>query len=114
MSDIWHDVISAEAFPAEGKFATTLNNWHILVTKIDGEFFAMNDRCPHQASLLSTGRLRRGAIMCPLHGARFEAKSGRCIGGSYKDVRTFPVREWQGTVQIQVPDHAPTIDELPM
>jgi nitrite reductase/ring-hydroxylating ferredoxin subunit len=52
--------------------------------------------------------------MCPLHGARFEMASGRCIGGAYKDLRTFPVRIEGGQIEVCIPDEAPGMDELPV
>ena len=52
--------------------------------------------------------------MCPLHGARFELASGRCMGGAYKDLRTFPVRVVDGQVEVAVPDAKPGMEELPI
>jgi nitrite reductase/ring-hydroxylating ferredoxin subunit len=52
--------------------------------------------------------------MCPLHGARFELETGRCIGGAYKDLRSFPLRVSDGMIEVCIPDTAPTIEELPV
>ncbi|WP_298287764.1 Rieske (2Fe-2S) protein [Novosphingobium sp.] len=114
MSDTWHTLVSEADFPAEGKLATKIGGWHVLLAKTDEGLFALNDRCTHQAALLSPGRVRRGAVMCPLHGARFELTSGKCIGGAYKDLRTFPVRIEDGMIAVSVPDAAPGMDELPI
>ncbi len=114
MTDTWHPLISEAEFPAEGKLAAKIGGWHVLVAKTDEGLFAVNDRCTHQASLVSTGRIRRGAVMCPLHGARFEMATGRCIGGSYKDLRTFAVRVEGGQLEVCVPDAQPTMEELPV
>ena len=61
MTDSWHTLISESEFPAEGKIATKIGGWHVLVAKTDEGLFAVNDRCTHQAALISTGRIRRGA-----------------------------------------------------
>jgi nitrite reductase/ring-hydroxylating ferredoxin subunit len=114
LSETWHAVIAETEFPAEGKVATKIAGWHVLVARTDEGLFAVNDRCTHQAALISTGRIRRGAVMCPLHGARFEMASGRCIGGAYKDLRTFPVRVEGGQIEVCVPDEAPGMDETPV
>ncbi len=114
MSETWHSLIAETEFPAEGKIATKIARWHVLVAKTEDGLFAVNDRCTHQAALISTGRIRRGAVMCPLHGARFEMASGRCIGGAYKDLRTFPVRVEGGQIEVCIPDEAPGMDELPV
>ncbi|MBS7668164.1 Rieske (2Fe-2S) protein [Croceicoccus gelatinilyticus] len=114
MSETWHPLIAESDFPEEGKLATKVAGWYVLAAKTDDGFHAVNDRCTHQAALLSGGRIRRGAVMCPLHGARFELETGRCIGGAYKDLRTFPIRVEGGQVEVCVPDEAPTMEELPV
>ena len=114
MSESWHTLIPESEFPAEGKLSARIGGWHVLVGKSDDGFHAVNDRCTHQAALLSTGRIRRGAVMCPLHGARFEMETGRCLGGAYRDLRTFALRIENGVIEVCVPDAAPGMDELPV
>lgn len=114
MSETWHSLIAEAEFPAEGKVATKISGWHVLVAMTEDGLFAVNDRCTHQAALISTGRIRRGAVMCPLHGARFEMATGRCIGGAYKDLRTFPVRIESGQIEVCIPDEAPGMNETPV
>jgi anthranilate 1,2-dioxygenase ferredoxin component len=114
VSEAWHPLIAESAFPEDGKLAAKLGGWYVLVARTEDGFTALNDRCTHQASLLSGGRIRRGAVMCPLHGARFEVASGKCIGGAYRDLRVFPLRIEEGMIQVAVPDTPPGIDELPV
>lgn len=114
MSYTWHAVVAEHDFPEDGRLAAQLDGWRVLVVRTDEGFSAVNDRCTHQASLLSTGKVRRGAIMCPLHGARFEVATGRCIGGAYADLRRFPVRVENGTIEVAVPDVPPGPDERPV
>lgn len=114
MSGSWHKLVAEGEFPEEGKLATKVNGWYVLVAKTDDGLFAVNDRCTHQAAILSSGRIRRGAVMCALHGARFEINTGRCIGSAYKDLRTFPLRVEQGMIEVYVPDEQPGMDELPI
>ncbi|RVQ66567.1 Rieske (2Fe-2S) protein [Croceicoccus ponticola] len=114
MSDSWHPFCAESEFPESGKAAAQVAGWYVLLAKTDDGLHAVNDRCTHQAALLSDGRVRRGAIMCPLHGARFEMATGRCIGGAYKDLRTFPVRVTDGMIEVCVPDEAPSMEELPV
>lgn len=114
MSETWHTLLAESEFPAEGKLATKVAGWYVLVAKTDDGFHAVNDRCTHQAALLSGGRIRRGAVMCPLHGARFEMATGRCIGSAYRDLRTFPLRVTDGVIEVSLPDTPPTMEELPV
>lgn len=115
MATTWHDLLPEAEFPAEGKLAARLGGWHVLVLRVDdGSFRAVNDRCTHQAALLSAGRVRRGAVMCPLHGARFDVLTGKCLGAAYADLRTFPVRVEAGRIAVEVPDAPPGLGELPV
>lgn len=114
MDMTWYALIAESEFPAEGKLAAKVAGWHVLVGRTDNGFHAVNDRCTHQAALLSAGRIRRGAVMCPLHGARFELASGKCIGASYADLRLFPLRVEGGMIEVCVPDSPPGIADLPV
>lgn len=114
MSESWHPLVAEGEFPAGSKLAARVNGWYILAAKTDDGLVAVNDRCTHQASLLSGGRIRRGAVMCPLHGARFDLATGKCLGAAYRDLRTFALRVSDGVIEVCVPDTPPGIDELPL
>jgi anthranilate 1,2-dioxygenase ferredoxin component len=114
MSESWHELIAEKDFPEEGKIASKVGGWYVLVALTDDGLFAVNDRCTHQAALISNGRIRRGMIMCPLHGARFEVATGACVGGAYRDLRTFELRITNGMVEVCVPDTPPGMEDLPV
>jgi len=105
----------ASATVAEGSsFASVIGGWPVLLARVDGRVCAVIDRCSHAASPLSEGRLRRGQIMCPLHGARFDLATGRCVGGPYEPLKTFAVREADGRITIDVPAAPPAAEHLPV
>jgi anthranilate 1,2-dioxygenase ferredoxin component len=114
MSAVFQAAIAEAAFPEEGKFTIQIAGWHVLIAKVEDAFHAVNDRCPHAASMLSTGRIRRGAVMCPLHGARFDLVTGTCIGGAYSALRTFPLRITEGMIEVAVPSSVPGMADLPV
>ena len=113
-TEAYRQAIAVAEFPGSGLASIALAGWKVLITRQGEEFHALNDRCPHAASPLSTGRLRRGIIMCPLHGARFDVASGKCIGGEYRAVRHFPVRVVDGWVEVAVPSQPPGLSERPL
>lgn len=110
----WHPIGPAEAIVEGQASVHAVNGWQVLLTRHDDAIVAVNDRCTHAAARLSTGRIRRGALMCPLHGARFDLADGRCIGGAYPALRRFPVREADGVVEVAVPTTPPGMDETPV
>lgn len=52
---------------------------HILVTRVDGALFALDDWCNHAGCLLSGGRVERRAVVCPCHEYTFDLSTGRNI-----------------------------------
>ena len=53
----------------------------LLVGMTEGQYFAVSARCPHAEQSLHSGRLRGFEISCPLHGARFDVRTGQCTRG---------------------------------
>ncbi len=73
----------------------------ICVANVDGEIYAVHDRCTHAAVPLSGGPLEGRQIVCPWHGAMFDLKTGKATCGPAVD----PVQCYQVTVegdQIQI------------
>ena len=52
--------------------------------------------------------------MCPLHGARFDLATGKCLGGPHAPLRVFPLRSADGWLEVAVPDRPPGPDEMPV
>jgi nitrite reductase/ring-hydroxylating ferredoxin subunit len=66
----------------------------ILLCRIDGRYHALRDICSHADQALSEGRLRGHTIYCPLHGARFDVRTGECLAlPATKSVRSYVVEE---------------------
>jgi nitrite reductase/ring-hydroxylating ferredoxin subunit len=77
----------------------------ILVAKLDGEFFAVENRCSHVSNPLDGGKIRRGRIACPLHGAVYDLRTGESLALTLapKGLRTFPVWIEGGQVVVCLP-----------
>lgn len=114
MTHSFHRAVKADEIAEGTAVGLIVHEWPVLLARSDGKLHATIDRCTHAASELSTGRIRRGAVMCPLHGARFELMSGRCLGGAYKPLMTFETRldgEW---IEVAVPDDRPGFEHMPV
>lgn len=110
----FHDICAEIDLPAETKTTARVNGWNILLANVAGTVHAVNDRCPHAASPLSDGRVRRGIVMCPLHGARFDIATGACIGGNAGPLRRFAVRIENGRIAVAVPNTVPGMNDMPV
>lgn len=73
----------------------------LLLACVDGQYHAAQRRCPHLGFNLCRGRIEDGAIVCPLHKAKFDLATGRIqrdprllfIGMKAKsDLAVYPVR----------------------
>ena len=107
MVDRYCDVCAESDLGVGQSRSEILNEWPILLCRIESGIFAVINRCTHAESPLSGGRVARGTVSCPLHGARFDLASGKCLGANYLPLRTFAVRVDNGRIAVAVPDDAP-------
>ena len=88
-----HVIAPLRDFPAGTRRLVDVKGRAIVVFNVNGEFFALANRCPHQGGSLVNGRLvgliessepgcyrysRRGEIIrCPWHGWEFDLRTGK-------------------------------------
>lgn len=48
----------------------------VCVANVDGDYFAVGNRCPHMFARLGKGRLIGTLVECPWHGARYDVTDG--------------------------------------
>jgi metal-sulfur cluster biosynthetic enzyme/nitrite reductase/ring-hydroxylating ferredoxin subunit len=51
----------------------------VVLFRVGGEFFCIDDVCTHDGGPLSEGRLDNHAIACPRHGAKFDIRTGKAL-----------------------------------
>ncbi len=90
----------------EGEMTTaTVNGVDIMLCQVEGQFYAVQDQCTHARQKLSGGRLRGFQVSCPLHGARFDVRTGACLAApATRPVKTYPVTLEGGKVAVTVTD----------
>jgi len=65
----------------------------ICISLHQGEFFAVQDECTHNAESLSKGKVNYlGEIICPWHNYRFDLSTGRACDSSCKDLTTYALK----------------------
>lgn len=75
------------------------------VYNLNGEFYAIEDRCSHDDGPLAEGEFDpdRGVAICPRHGANFDIRTGRPLTlPAYEPVDTFPVVVEDGVVKVDI------------
>ena len=69
-----------------------IGDYGIVVCRVNGELFALEDNCSHADTPLSEGRLRGHQITCPLHGTSFDVRTGAHSGPpAYEGVHCYKV-----------------------
>ena len=83
---------TTEIMPGQMKKVSVDEN-EILVTNIDGDYFAIDDTCTHAGATLSEGKLEDSTITCDWHGAKFDCKNGKLIKfpGEINDLESYKV-----------------------
>ncbi len=75
------------------------------VYNVDGELYAIEDRCSHDDGPLVEGDWEpdEAIVICPRHGATFDIRTGKALTlPAYQPVETFPVRVDGSLVKVDV------------
>jgi 3-phenylpropionate/trans-cinnamate dioxygenase ferredoxin component len=51
----------------------------ILVARIEGKYYATQNKCPHFGGDLSKGKLEGSIVTCPRHGSQFNVIDGSVV-----------------------------------
>ena len=91
---------------AQGQGATfSVAGRLVAVFNDRGNFFAIDDLCPHMGASLGAGSLdEEGVVVCPWHAWRFKVCDGTWADNPRLKVDTFEVRVVDGDIQVRVPE----------
>lgn len=97
---IYTRAASADELKDGEKKKVILENNVILLAKLNGTYYALDNKCPHMGGSLADGTLSGTSIVCPRHGTAFDVRTGKVVKGgkmifiSIKaaNARTYPVR----------------------
>lgn len=64
----------------EGRVKRVLLKRHpVAIFHVDGAYYAIDDTCSHADASLAAGQIMGCQVACPLHGAKFDIKSGEAL-----------------------------------
>ena len=58
-----------------------LEDKEVLIANVNGNYYAIANRCTHRSGDLSKGSLDGNIVTCPLHGSRFDMTTGKAVSG---------------------------------
>ena len=70
-------VADADDLEDPGKTVIDVNDRLLVLVKVNGLFYCIDDVCTHDDGPLSDGTLHGFDLICPRHGARFDVCSGK-------------------------------------
>jgi nitrite reductase/ring-hydroxylating ferredoxin subunit len=92
---------AASLAPGQGR-TLELRGRRYALFNLDGQFYAIDDSCPHRGGPLGAGYFEGCEVYCPLHGWPFDVRTGQCRTVPARPVRTYPTRVENGKVWIQL------------
>ncbi len=88
----------------EGEGRTfAVNDRLVAVFRDHGEYFAIDDLCPHMGASLGEGGVENGMVSCPWHAWRFRISDGTWCDNPKIKTDSFPVRVVGDEIQVSVP-----------
>jgi 3-phenylpropionate/trans-cinnamate dioxygenase ferredoxin subunit len=99
------DVCPVEELPPGSVKIVRAGSIAVGVYNLDGEFYAIEDRCSHDDGPLAEGEFEpdEAVVICPRHGSKFDIRSGRPLSlPAYEPVDTFPVTVEDGWVKVDL------------
>jgi 3-phenylpropionate/trans-cinnamate dioxygenase ferredoxin subunit len=81
-----------DAIPDGGVKIVQSGSLFVGVYRIDGQLYAIEDRCSHDDGPLCEGEREGFCVICPRHGAKFDLRTGAVLSlPATEDVESFPV-----------------------
>ena len=84
----------------------------LCLTHYQGQYSALDNKCPHQGGPLGEGSIEKGLLRCPWHGWDFDPLSGAPPGGYDDGVPTFPVDVRADGIYVQLEEDQPKVETV--
>ena len=86
----WLKVLDPDELPEGRVKPVTCEHTTVCMTHYQGQYAALDNKCPHQGGPLGEGSIENGLLRCPWHGWDYDPLTGLAPG--YDDgVETFPI-----------------------
>ncbi len=96
----WYDLDLVDAYPPGYQGMVSVKEQDIALFRLSsGEFYAVDNQCPHQGYPLAKGAVVNYQLTCCWHNFKFDLRTGACLKGDER-VRNHMVRVHKGRVQV--------------
>jgi nitrite reductase/ring-hydroxylating ferredoxin subunit len=85
--------VAATGEVPEGKsIVVEVEGKRLALFRHQGEFFALDETCPHRGGPLHEGLIQEGVVACPWHLWQFDLRTGVSPVNPLSKVQTYPTR----------------------
>jgi naphthalene 1,2-dioxygenase system ferredoxin subunit len=97
----WVTVANTASLKEGDMKAVTVGDVEIAVYCFEGQYYATHNICTHAQAYMTDGILEADEIECPLHGGRFNIKTGKGLCAPITcDLQTYPVQVVGADIQV--------------
>jgi nitrite reductase/ring-hydroxylating ferredoxin subunit len=97
----WHPVAAMDDIEEGEAISIELNDNRVAIYRINGAFYATQDRCTHGRASLAGGYIEGDCIACPLHDGVFHIPTGKAVSApATDDLRVYPIKCEDGQVLV--------------
>lgn len=95
---------SVSDFPEGNIRQVTLDGRDIVIVKINGTYYAVDDTCTHAGASLAEGRLDGSNLVCGWHSAEFDCTTGKLakFPAPIRDLTSYVTSEEDGNIYVEV------------
>jgi 3-phenylpropionate/trans-cinnamate dioxygenase ferredoxin subunit len=99
----YHDALAVADLPAGQMRCVEIEGEPVLLCHTRDGIHALHNVCTHAYARLDEGRLRGHRLICPLHGASFDARSGAVLGApASQPLRSYRVRVSGDRIEVEL------------
>jgi 3-phenylpropionate/trans-cinnamate dioxygenase ferredoxin subunit len=74
----------------------------ILLAKVEGQIYAVSNKCPHMGCQLQGGILTGFIVMCPCHGWKFDLRNGQYLEIPEVTLTTYRCNVQNGKIYVEI------------
>ncbi len=98
----WYPIGRPDDLAFEPGAAVRVADRWLAIFRLDGDYLAIDNACPHASAPLCDGTVLDGKVVCALHLWEFDLRTGACDVGAQWNVRTYPVRRCGDGLEVEL------------
>lgn len=99
----WVEIGRVDDVPLYEGRRVTVDGRRIAVFRTDDGVHAVAADCPHAGGPLQDGLVADGCVTCPLHGWRFDLRTGAALAGGPLGLDVYEIAERDGALLLRLP-----------